>query len=355
MTLKRVLLAGLVAGGMIGTAAADDYQRPNGFYLQGGGGANFLDDDNIPNILGTTGGHDLAYESGWLGLGAAGWAFDETLRLEIELGYRNNSYLGVSNVGSIATQPNFVNGDSNTTAFSQMLNVLFDIPLSERVDLSVGGGAGGALIDTDIAVVNPLAPGVVTTAADDSKYAFAYQAIAGLSYQLFPNWQAFVDYRYFATSGADIDASLVPGDFELDYDSHSAVIGLRYFFNDPAPAPAPEPVAQDLGPWNVFFDTNKSNISAAAASTISTAVAQTQDANIPLRFNVVGHTDTVGSASYNDALSLRRAEAVKGELERLGVPANEIAITGRGFSDPLVATGPGVDEPQNRRAEIILP
>ena len=51
MTLERVLLAGLLAGGMIGTAAADDYQRPNGFYLQGGGGANFLDDDNIPNIL----------------------------------------------------------------------------------------------------------------------------------------------------------------------------------------------------------------------------------------------------------------------------------------------------------------
>ena len=346
MTLKRVLLAGLVAGGMIGTAAADDYQRPNGFYLQGGGGANFLDDDNIPNIVGGASNHDITYDSGWLGLGAAGWAFDETLRLEIELGYRSNEMQGVSNTGVGPTQ---ITKASDVSAFSQMVNVIFDIPLSERVDFSVGGGAGGALVDAGIAV-----PGV--TALDDDQYLFAYQALAGLSYNLFPNWQAFVDYRYFATSGADLTSAIAPTvDFELDYDSHSAVIGLRYFFNEPAPAPAPEPVAQDLGPWNVFFDTNKSNISAAAASTISTAVAQTQDANIPLRFNVVGHTDTVGSASYNDALSIRRAEAVKGELERLGVPANEIAITGRGFSDPLVATGPGVDEPQNRRAEIVLP
>ena len=346
MTLKRVLLAGLVAGGMIGTAAADDYQRPNGFYLQGGGGATWLDRDEIPNIVGGVADHEISYDSGWLGLGALGWAFDETLRIEVELGYRNNNTRGVSNTG---IGPTLVTNNTRTTAFSQMLNVIFDVPLSERVDLSVGGGAGGAIVDSRIAI-----PGV--TALDDSSYDFAYQALAGLSYQLFPNWQAFVDYRYFATAGSDLTSSIAPAvDFELDYDSHAAVIGLRYFFNEPAPAPAPEPVAQDLGPWNVFFDTNKSNISAAAASTISTAVAQTQDANIPLRFNVVGHTDTVGSASYNDALSLRRAEAVKGELERLGVPANEIAITGRGFSDPLVATGPGVDEPQNRRAEIILP
>jgi len=38
----------------------------------------------------------------------------------------------------------------------------------------------------------------------------------------------------------------------------------------------------------------------------------------------------------------------------LGVPADKIATSGRGFSDPLVPTGPGVREPQNRRAVINL-
>ncbi len=345
MTLKRVFLAALVAGGMIGTAAADDYERPQGWYLHGGGGANFLDRDSIPNILGGAGGHNINYESGWLGVGGLGYKLDETLRIEVELGYRDNNIQGVSNLG---VGPTTVLNSSDVTAFSQLVNFIFDIPMSERVDLSVGGGVGGALVDATIRTAG-------VTALDDDQYGFAYQALAGLSYQLFPRWQAFADYRYFATAGSDLASSVVPTtEVELDYDSHSAVIGLRYFFNAPS-APPPPPPAEKPGPWNVFFDTNKSNISAAAASTISTAVAQTQDANIPLRFNVVGHTDTVGSAAYNDALSLRRAEAVKGELVRLGVPANEIAITGRGFSDPLVATGPGVAEPNNRRAEIILP
>jgi OOP family OmpA-OmpF porin len=53
-------------------------------------------------------------------------------------------------------------------------------------------------------------------------------------------------------------------------------------------------------------------------------------------------------------LSIRRANAVKAELIRDGVPEN--AITAQGFGDThlLVPTGPGVREPQNRRVEIII-
>jgi outer membrane protein OmpA-like peptidoglycan-associated protein len=72
------------------------------------------------------------------------------------------------------------------------------------------------------------------------------------------------------------------------------------------------------------------------------------------RVLVVGHTDTVGSASYNQGLSERRAANVKAEMVRLGVPADVISTEGRGFSDPMVPTGPGVREPQNRRAVIEL-
>lgn len=344
MTFKRVFLAALVAGGMIGSAAAEDYDRPTGWYLSGGGGANFLDRDTIPNIVGGVGNHNIGYDSGWLGVGALGYKLDETLRLEIELGYRDNNMTGVSNTG---VGPTLITNSSDTTAFSQMVNAIFDIPLSERVDVSLGGGVGAALVDSTIAT---LAGGSVL---NDSDYGFAYQALAGLTYNLYPRWQAFADYRYFATSGSDLFAVNGTG-IELDYDSHSAVVGLRYFLSEQAAPPPPAPVASDIGPWIVFFDFNKSNIRADAANTISTAVAQAQDAET-LRFRVTGHTDTVGSASYNDALSLRRAEAVKGELIRLGVPENEIAISGAGFGDPLVSTGPGVREQQNRRAVIEIP
>jgi outer membrane protein OmpA-like peptidoglycan-associated protein len=69
---------------------------------------------------------------------------------------------------------------------------------------------------------------------------------------------------------------------------------------------------------------------------------------------VVGHTDRVGSIPYNDALSLRRAERMRQELARLGVPVERIAVAGRGEREPLVATDDEVAEPRNRRVEITV-
>jgi len=73
-----------------------------------------------------------------------------------------------------------------------------------------------------------------------------------------------------------------------------------------------------------------------------------------VRVVVTGHTDTVGSQAYNQALSERRATSVENEMTRLGLNGNDIQTVGRSFTDPLVPTGPGVREPQNRRAVIDL-
>ena len=69
---------------------------------------------------------------------------------------------------------------------------------------------------------------------------------------------------------------------------------------------------------------------------------------------VEGHSDSTGSDDYNQALSERRAGAVRNEMVRLGLPGGQIMTVGRSFNDPLVPTGPGVREPQNRRAVIDL-
>jgi len=61
-----------------------------------------------------------------------------------------------------------------------------------------------------------------------------------------------------------------------------------------------------------------------------------------------------GRPSYNQRLSVRRAENVAAELVRDGVPRNVISIHGYGETHLLVPTGPGVREPQNRRVEIII-
>jgi outer membrane protein OmpA-like peptidoglycan-associated protein len=67
---------------------------------------------------------------------------------------------------------------------------------------------------------------------------------------------------------------------------------------------------------------------------------------------VIGHTDAVGAGQFNDKLSLQRAERVRAELIRRGIPEDNIAVEGRGKREPLVTTADGVAEPKNRRVEI---
>jgi outer membrane protein OmpA-like peptidoglycan-associated protein len=69
---------------------------------------------------------------------------------------------------------------------------------------------------------------------------------------------------------------------------------------------------------------------------------------------VVGHTDRVGTVEYNDALSLRRADRMRGELVKIGVPADRIQTAGRGEREPLVPTADEVMEPRNRRVEVTV-
>lgn len=67
---------------------------------------------------------------------------------------------------------------------------------------------------------------------------------------------------------------------------------------------------------------------------------------------VIGHTDAVGAAQYNDKLSLQRAEYVRAELIRRGIAEVNITVEGRGKREPLVTTADGIAEPKNRRVEI---
>lgn len=116
----------------------------------------------------------------------------------------------------------------------------------------------------------------------------------------------------------------------------------------PPPPPPPPPTS-----FMVFFDWDRSNLSAQAMSTIQQAAAAYKSRG-SARVTATGHTDTTGSESYNMALSLRRANAVKDGLVQQGVPTTAISVVGRGEQTPLVATGDNVREPQNRRVEIVM-
>jgi outer membrane protein OmpA-like peptidoglycan-associated protein len=142
-----------------------------------------------------------------------------------------------------------------------------------------------------------------------------------------------------------------------DHIIHGPFVRLVATFGTPvAAAVAPTPAVTPPAPvrnYLVFFDFDRSNITADAQRVIEQAAAAAKSGNTS-RVQLTGHTDRSGSEAYNLALSMRRGEAVKQALVRLGIPAASIAVIGRGESQPLVPTADGVREPQNRRVEIML-
>src|SRR5579862_1696746 len=121
----------------------------------------------------------------------------------------------------------------------------------------------------------------------------------------------------------------------------------------PPSAPVPLPHVELQRQFQVFFDFDKSDVTAAAAKVIHAAADAIKAGNV-VNLTVTGHTDTVGTASYNQALSERRAAAVKQQLMVDGVAAGDIATVGVGKAGLLISTADGVREPQNRRAVIEL-
>ncbi len=102
----------------------------------------------------------------------------------------------------------------------------------------------------------------------------------------------------------------------------------------------------------IYYEFNK-GASAETRNTITRALDAGQFCSVDA-VRVVGHTDTSGSASYNLALSKRRANDALNELVRQGVARGAITAEGKGETEPFVQTGDGVKEQLNRRTEVLL-
>jgi outer membrane protein OmpA-like peptidoglycan-associated protein len=70
--------------------------------------------------------------------------------------------------------------------------------------------------------------------------------------------------------------------------------------------------------------------------------------------SIEGHTDSVGSANYNQQLSEARAAAVREYLLRRGVAAERLSAVGYGKTRPIVPNDSPSARQQNRRVEIVI-
>ena len=103
----------------------------------------------------------------------------------------------------------------------------------------------------------------------------------------------------------------------------------------------------------LYFVEGTEEFTAESRELLATVLSEVAKRPVP-DVLVVGHTDAVGSDQFNDALGLRRAEAVRTALVDAGVPASDVQAISRGKRALAVQTPDGRAEPRNRRVEIIV-
>jgi len=121
----------------------------------------------------------------------------------------------------------------------------------------------------------------------------------------------------------------------------------------PAPAPAPQPPAATKVTYaaDAFFDFDKATLKPEGKAKLDDLVGKIQGINLEVII-AVGHTDSVGNDSYNQKLSVGRAEAVKSYLVSKGIEKNRVYTEGKGEKQPVADNKTAEGRAKNRRVEI---
>jgi OmpA-OmpF porin, OOP family len=323
--------------------------RSYGFYIGLGAGANIEERNHF------TGGRADAtdtYDAGPAGIVDLGYGLGNGLRLELEPGYSVNQ-LDQINGGS---------GSGRMQMATVMGNLLYDfnyvtpwIPLQPHL----GIGVGYAHLWDRSSPQN----GVGVSGQDDVP---AFQGIAGLDYPLTPAEKIGIDYHYLVAHDADFHVNNGLTTRAGDVDNHTFLVTFRYQFGvapqhseaTPAaaayvPPPPPPPPPSPPRPFEVYFDFNSALLTPEGRIIVDQAAANAKQGQA-VQIMATGHTDTVGTESYNQVLSVKRANAVRAALVADGVSAGEIQVSGVGERDLAVPTAANVNEPRNRRVEIVI-
>jgi adhesin transport system outer membrane protein len=103
----------------------------------------------------------------------------------------------------------------------------------------------------------------------------------------------------------------------------------------------------------LYFNRGSTQLTKASQAQLVDILARARARKV-LDIWLIGHTDTVGSAERNQALGLKRAQAIAKRLQQLGLKDTVVSVDSYGKSSPLVATPDETDEPRNRRSEVYL-
>jgi outer membrane protein OmpA-like peptidoglycan-associated protein/opacity protein-like surface antigen len=371
--MRKLAIAVALASTALATPAL---ARDKAWYVGVEGGAMIVEDIHFD--IGTTPDamqidHNYGYDVG----GTVGYDFG-VFRIETEVAYKSANVDAIRSSlripafnaagGLVSSNPgSYSYAGGKTTALSFMLNGMLDFGDDDGLQGFVGGGVGVARVKADKYALNTYG-----SFLNDSDTVFAWQAIAGIRAPITDRIDASLKYRFFNADNVklvDVTGRTLDGRFR----SHSIMGGFTMNFGEPAaPPPPPEVVAPppppiapppppeqppvpvvtcSPGPFIVFFEWDKSDITPEAASILDNAVSQYANCG-SAQVMLAGHADRSGAPKYNVALSQRRADAVKAYMVAHAIPDSVISEQAFGESKPRVDTADGVREVQNRRVEI---
>lgn len=134
-----------------------------------------------------------------------------------------------------------------------------------------------------------------------------------------------------------------------------------------APAPAATPAASGVRvvtnpttgarrlelPSEIVFPVADAGLNADYDAMIA-QIAAVMQADPSMKLNVVGHTDSTAAESYNQALSVDRANAVAQALIAKGVAADRLSVSGAGEAQPVADNATDTGRAANRRTELVI-
>ncbi len=163
------------------------------------------------------------------------------------------------------------------------------------------------------------------------------------------------------------------GPFEMDRSDDRGWFLVRYEFGQSFRAREPYTMVQVEKPANksatapaaaqvmrndvrldgdAFFNFDKANLLPETARGVDELIAKLKSGARASKVSVIGHTCNIGSASYNQKLSERRAQAVRDYLIKQGIPADEIEARGEGLRNPKYPNDTAANRRKNRRVDI---
>jgi OOP family OmpA-OmpF porin len=102
---------------------------------------------------------------------------------------------------------------------------------------------------------------------------------------------------------------------------------------------------------DAFFDFDKSALKPEGRAKLDDLIGKIKGINLEVII-AVGHTDSVGSNSYNQKLSVKRSESVKAYLVSKGIEKNRVYTEGKGETQPVADNKTSEGRSKNRRVEI---